>query len=255
MSVPEVLLIVLIAYLALVALGWFVIVPFLCSVPDGKAITGLLWWSVRIYCRLWHRAGYVGAEILPKSRGDHNGLIVISNHTGAVDPLVIQTRCRFAIRWLMATDTMLPELNWLWKQQDMIPVRRDGTDSAALREAIRHARAGGVVGIFPEGRITTPPRQIRPFLPGVGFLITRSRVPVLVCWVSGTPDTNNMHEALSTRSNARVEFIDIVDFGDEKDGDKITEQLRQMIADASGWPLNDEVQPVVGHQRKKGEFD
>ncbi|UCD73808.1 MAG: 1-acyl-sn-glycerol-3-phosphate acyltransferase [Phycisphaerales bacterium] len=255
MSVSEVLLILVAVYLAIVGLGWLVLVPILRRGPTGTALIGLMWRVERAYCRLWHRATYGGAEILPKSDADHQGLIVVSNHTGAIDPLAIQARCRFLIRWMMASDMMGPELNWLWLQQQMIPVKRDGSDSAALREAIRHVRAGGAIGIFPEGRITIPPRQVRPFLPGVGLLIAKAKAPVLLAWVSGTPNTNSMSLALKTPSRTHVQFIDLIDFGEERDAAKITEHLRQRIAEVSGWPLNDEIIPPGGPREDADETD
>ena len=246
MSAFEVLLTIALIWTAAVAFLWLVVAPFLRRGPGGKAVNGLMWRGLKLYCRLWHRATHEGIDLLPASDDDHHGLIVVSNHTGSVDPLLIQTRCRFLIRWLMATDMMGPELDWLWRQQKMIPVDRDGRDSSALREAIRHVKAGGCVGIFPEGRITVPPREIRPFLPGVGVLIARTKAPVLLAWVSGTPDTNIMSEALRTRSRAHVRFIDLIDFSDEKDAKKITAELRRRIHQASGWPLNDEMIPPGG---------
>jgi 1-acyl-sn-glycerol-3-phosphate acyltransferase len=246
MSATQVLLTIAILWIAAVAFLWLVVTPVLRRGPGGVTVTGLMWWIVRIYCRLWHHATYAGLEHLPASDDDHHGLIVVSNHTGSIDPLAIQARCRFLIRWMMATEMMGPELDWLWRQQRMIPVDRDGRDSAALRESIRHVKAGGCIGVFPEGRITVPPREIRPFLPGVGVLIARTKAPVLLAWVSGTPDTNRMGQALKTPSHAHVQFIDLIDFGDEKDAKKIAAELRRRIHEVSGWPLNDEIIPPGG---------
>ena len=243
MSVSEALLTVMVVWVVAVAAARWGLAPVLRRGPRGDAETGLMWWAVRAYCRVMHRTRYRGLELLPQSDGDHAGLIVVSNHTGSVDPLIIQSRCRFHIRWLMATDTMAPLLDWLWKWQEVIPVRRDGRDAAALREAIRHVRGGGAVGVFPEGRIAVPPREVRPFFSGVGVLIAKTQVPVLLVWVSGTPDTSDMFQALTTRSRARVEFIDVVDFGGEEEASVITERLRERISEVSGWALNDELRP------------
>ena len=170
-------------------------------------------------------------------------MIVVSNHTGAVDPLLIQAGCRFYIRWMMASDMMVPWLNWLWKLEKLIPVARDGRDAAAAREAIRHVKSGGVVGIFPEGRIVNPPRQIRPFHAGVGLIIARTQAPVMLVWVSGTPDTTGTAKSITTPSRARVEFVEVVDFKGQRDPEVITQQLRERLAKAANWPLNDHPVP------------
>ncbi len=249
MSVPQVLLIFAIVWIGAVAACWLFGILILARGPGRNATTGLLWWVDRIYCRFWHRPTYTGVDLLPtddKDIASHGGLIVIANHTGSIDPLVIQARCHFVIRWMMASDMMGPQLDWLWNQQQMIPVARDGKDSGPLREAIRHVKAGEAVGIFPEGRITVPPGDIRPFMPGVGLIIAKTKAPVLLAWVSGTPDTNDMGESLTTRSNTRVEFIDLIKFEGRRHAAEIAEELRRRIAEASGWPLNNEVIPRGG---------
>ena len=246
MSVPQALLVFVAAWLAVVAVGWLAVVPALARGPASDPVFGALWHGVGFYCRLWHHVRFEGTEILPASDDDHAGLIVVANHTGAVDPLLIQTGCRFMIRWMMAEDMMSSSLDWLWRLYPAIPVARDGTDSGPLREAIRYVKNGGTVGIFPEGRITTPPREIRPFLPGVGLLVSRTKAPVLLVWVSGTPDTNKMGEALASRSDSRVVFIDLVEYPGKRGPAEISEDLRRRIHEVSGWPLNDEILPPGG---------
>jgi 1-acyl-sn-glycerol-3-phosphate acyltransferase len=140
---------------------------------------------------------------------------------------------------------MVEHLDWLWRQQQVIPVERNGRDTKPLREAIRHTHHGGCLGIFPEGRLVNPPGQVRPFFPGVGVLVARAKKPVLLVWVSGTPRTTDLFKALRTPSRSRVEFIELIDFKGESDAETITQTLRQRIADRSGWPLNDEPQPKV----------
>jgi 1-acyl-sn-glycerol-3-phosphate acyltransferase len=243
MSLPQILAIIALAVLAAAALGWLVVLPWIRRGPRGDVAVGVLWRLLRVYVRLLHRPTYVGTDRLPADDDDHHGLIVVSNHTSSVDPLLIQARCRFWIRWMMATDTMIEHLDWLWRQQRVIPVERNGRDTKPLREAIRHTHHGGCLGIFPEGRIVNPPEQVRPFFPGVGVLVARAKKPVLLVWVSNTPRTTDMFKALRTPSRSRVEFIDVIEFDDDADAETITQTLRKRLAEHSGWPLNDEPQP------------
>jgi len=241
------LLVIAAVWIGVVALGWLVVVPLLSRGPGGDPLSGILWITLRVYCRAWHQVRASGLDRirLPGDDDSHRGLIVVSNHTGAVDPLLIQNYCRFLIRWMMAADMMGTTFGWLAPKY-VLPVDRDARDSASLRQAIRYVKNGGAIGVFPEGRITIPPRELRPFLAGVGLMIAKTRAPVLLCWVHGTPDSNKLTEALATRSHARVEFLEWVEFPDERDAAAITESLRRKIADASGWPLNDEIIPPGG---------
>lgn len=243
---PSLLITLLIAWLAVTAVARWVVVPVLARGPGGDPWVGALVLINRVYCRIWHRAIHTGAHILPGREGDPRGLVVVSNHTGALDPLLIQARCRFLIRWMMAEEMILPQLRWLSRLGAVIPVSRNGRDSGPLREAIRHVQRGGAVGIFPEGRITVPPREVRPFLPGAGLIIARTAAPVLAVWVSGTPDTNRMAEAMQQRSHARIAFLEIMQFPGERDPAVICARLRARIAAASGWPLNETALPPGG---------
>ena len=121
----------------------------------------IVWRLLRLFVKVIHRARFHGLETCA-IKSDPGPLIVVSNHTGAVDPLLIQAGCRFYVSWMMASDMMVPSLNWLWKLEKLIPVARDGRDAAAAREAIRHVRRRRV-GIFPEGRIVHPHGKSGPF--------------------------------------------------------------------------------------------
>jgi 1-acyl-sn-glycerol-3-phosphate acyltransferase len=242
MSNGWVIFVAVAGWVAFIATIRFAIVPWLAHGPEGDPVIGLMWRLIRTYARLVHRVRFVGQEEL-RDRIHAGPLIVVSNHTGSVDPLLIQAGCRFHIRWMMASEMMTPWLEFLWAKTDPIPVERTGRDLSPAREAIRHIQAGGVVGIFPEGRIVSPPRQIRPFYTGVGLIVSRAQAPVLLVWVSGTPETRSLTRSLLTPSHAQVRFVEIIDFNGERDAHVITRQLRERLASVSGWPLNDEPQP------------
>jgi 1-acyl-sn-glycerol-3-phosphate acyltransferase len=238
---PAILVLLVLAIAA--AVGGFVILPWLKRGPRGEVIVGLLWRLLRLYVKVVHHVRFDGLEKI-RNQPVAGPLIVVSNHTGAVDPLLIQAGCRFHIRWMMASDMMMPVLDWFWKRERLIPVARDGRDAAALREALRHVQNRGAIGIFPEGRIVRPPHEIRPFHPGIGFIIARTQAPVMLVWVTGTPDAPDMAGSILTPSRARVHFLEVIDYKDQRDPVAITQDLRQRLAKATGWPLNDEPMPA-----------
>ena len=196
----------------------------------------IAWHLIRVGCRIIHRVRYEGLEHVPHTNRP-GALIIVSNHTGSIDPVLIQVGVPFNIRWMMATDTMVPALDWMWKWRNTIPVDRDGKDLAAAREAIRQVKAGQVVGVFPEGGIVTPPERIWPFAEGVGLIVARTHAPVLLIWVRGTPRVDNMAESLLTRSHARVRFLGVIRYPDSAKPAAITRDLRERLAQASGWPI------------------
>ena len=137
----------------------------------------------------------------------------------------------------MAKEYMIPSLNFIWKSAEIIPVARDGQDSAGLRVALRHLKEGGVIGIFPEGGIKQPREAIHPFAEGVGAMIAHSKAPVLLATVDGTPQNDEMDTAMFERSHSTVRFIELIQFPEDVTKNEITEGLRRRLAEATGWPL------------------
>ncbi len=238
MSTPTLLLLLLAIWIGLVAAVRWGLLPLLERGPARDPIVNLLWWANRVYTRLVHRVAFDGQEKLRRRR-DHGGLIIVSNHTSGVDPLLIQAACHFEVRWMMAADMMIDALAPLWKRLRIIPVDRDGRDRSSLREAIRHVKDGGAIGIFPEGRIVTR-GEIRPFLSGVGLLVAKTNAPVLLVWISGTPETEDLRTSFVTPSRARVRFVKRLNDTRDRSAQEITRDLREKLSRASGWPLNDE---------------
>lgn len=245
------LLITAACWAVVVWMCWFFGARWSSRGPGANPITGLLWLSVRVFCHLRHRPTYRGLQHVPDTNRT-GGLIVVANHTGPIDPLVIQAACRFEIRWMMAEEMMIDQLDWLWRRQRMIPVARAGSDMAAAREAIRHVRSGGVIGIFPEGGIVRPSGQIRPFHQGVGLVIVKTEAPVLLAWVRGTPEATGMMAALKSRSRPLVDFIDLLEFTGQRDPRGITSRLRSRLSEASGWPQCQE--PLTPPRPKSDPF-
>ncbi|MFO0827962.1 MAG: lysophospholipid acyltransferase family protein [Phycisphaerales bacterium] len=237
------------AYAATVLVWSWVIMAWLRSLMSSGPIDGALSILVRLWLRLFHHPTWIGWEQLPNRwrrvtppEPDH-GLIVVANHASGVDPFVLQMQLRHRIRWMMSEDQMIPAFANVWKHLEVLPVRYTADDAATFREAVRHVRAGGVLGIFPEGGIARPPNEVRPFLPGVGVLVARSKTPVLVAWIEGAPEAPNARVSLFKQSHVRAHCLGVVDFAGQRDSSEILRRLRQMILDASGWPANDEPLP------------
>lgn len=206
--------------------------------PRGDVLTGLLYHGCRLYCRTFQRAKASGTQHIPDSK--HPGpLIVLANHTAGVDPFLVQTFMSFEPRWMMGADMMLPLFAPIWEHLRIIAVRRDGKDTSSAREALKHLKDGGVLGVFPEGGLEDPPRVLRPFLPGIGLIIARSGAPVLPVLIEGTPVTQSPYGSLFVRGDARLTFGPVMRF-DGMNGAQVTEKLEAWFAATSGWPRVDQ---------------
>ncbi len=220
----------------------------LCACAIARIALGAAVWAPhdvflqaggRVYARFFHDLRVSGREHIPASPSP-GPLIVVANHTAGVDPILVTASGPFEIRWVMAQDMRLPALAWLWRWQRVIFVSRSGQDRRAVREALAHLEGGGVLGIFPEGGLERPPRQIRRFRRGVGLLIHRSRAPVLPMVIEGTPQVDPAWASLWRRGRARVTAHSIIDYaGSGLSGVEIAEDLRERYLEWTGWPAND----------------
>mgnify|MGYP005853435409 CR=1 FL=1 len=163
-----------------------------------------LWWINWLYCRLMYRLVVVDPCPLPQS----GPALLICNHTCGIDHLLLQAACRRVLGFLVAHEFAEP---W-WARPFIrmigaIPVRRDGSDLTAAREALRALERGRVVPIFPEGRILPlSGRELLEARPGAAFLALKAGVPVIPAYLRGTPPTNNVPLAFVTPSRAELRF-------------------------------------------------
>lgn len=261
------------ALFAAVTLGYsWVVLPWLTRRMDTGPIDGFALTLVDCWMRLLHRPRWRGFEAVQRAvdgpvvqdeggqaaggEPARQGVIIIANHASGLDPFLLQMPLRRRIRWMMAQDQMLMELAEVWDHLQVLPVTYGPQDAATFREAMRHVQAGGLLGIFPEGGIAKPAQELRPFLAGVGLIVARAKVPVVVCWIDGAPDAPSAIASLFVPSRVTVHCLGMFDFRGERDAQVITAKLRETIREASGWALNDEPLPwTTVAQRPAGADD
>lgn len=200
----------------------------------------------QLYTRFVHHLRVEGLENVPeRNRANPQALIFVVNHTAGVDPLLVQAPLPFEVRWVMARDMAIPLLRPVWEWARVILVDRMTREASALRDALRHLRAGGVLGVFPEGGIERPPRQILPFEPGIGLLIRKSRATIVPVVIEGTPQVDPAWASLARTSRSRVRFLEPLRYenADMKPAD-IAADLRRRFLDATGWPANNDPEPA-----------
>jgi 1-acyl-sn-glycerol-3-phosphate acyltransferase len=227
----------LLAFGSLVALGLFGRAVF--DNPRGDFETGVAHFFGRRYIEIVHAVRIRGRQHVPNER--HPGpLIIIANHTAGVDPVLVQAHLPFFVRWMMAADMRAPVLEWFWAWWRIIFVDRETGDGQSVREAMKELKSGGVIGIFPEGALERPPRQILPFQEGVGLLIRRSRARVLPVVIDGAPQYDPAWASLWHTSQSIVRFYPVIDYAETGLGAKeIAEDLRARFIAWTGWPAND----------------
>jgi 1-acyl-sn-glycerol-3-phosphate acyltransferase len=116
-------------------------------------------------------------------------VLLISNHLGRSDPLVIGLGLPRETRMLAKIEVF----GWFFlggvaRMIGAVPIRRGDSDRDALRTALRLLDAGECVLLFPEGIYAQPPApsQMAPLQTGAAWLALRDGCPVVPVGVWGT---------------------------------------------------------------------
>jgi 1-acyl-sn-glycerol-3-phosphate acyltransferase len=186
-------------------------------------VQGLLWLMAVVLVKLLWRARWIGS--LPLAEGQ--GAVIACNHRSSVDPFFIQTATTRKIHWMVAREYCEhPAFRWLLKMCEVIPVNRGGSDTAATKAALRIVQQGGIVGMFPEGRINMTDALLLPCRPGAAMIADRAGVPVVPCLIEGSPYRKVPWSPFFMSARVTVQFGDpiVVPAGESDDAARSTPQ-------------------------------
>ncbi len=132
-----------------------------------------------------YRLEKYGVEHIP----DEGAAVLVCNHASFVDALIIAAASRRPIRFVMGHHVFRwPILSFVFKASHAIPIAPEKEDAVlkqkAFDEVSQALAAGELVGIFPEGRVTSD-GEISAFRPGIAQIIARDPVPVVPMVLSG----------------------------------------------------------------------
>ena len=148
-----------------------------------------------------YRLQKTGLERIP----EEGPALIVSNHVSYVDAIVITAACRRPIRWVMYHGIFsVPFLSFFFRTIRAIPIAPAKEDAALLERAYdtiaKELEAGELVGIFPEGTLTSD-GEMAQFRGGVMRILQRTPVPVVPVALSG------LWQSLFTRNRARLRHI------------------------------------------------
>jgi 1-acyl-sn-glycerol-3-phosphate acyltransferase len=167
-TIPQLFLALAVASV-LVAVWIFTIVPeFLMRF--------LSWLLVRTLYRL--RVRGVEANV-----PDEGPALIVCNHVSYMDALILAASIPRPVRFVMYWKIFnIPVMSWIFRTAKAIPIASAKEDPALMQRAFDEVDAaladGGIVCIFPEGRLTKD-GEIAPFKSGVERILQRRPVPVV----------------------------------------------------------------------------
>ena len=113
------------------------------------------------------------------------GAVAIANHTNVRDPIALYFAFWYRRIHMLAMQEMFTTKwgNWFFRQVQCIPVDRSNFKMETFRTAVEVLREGGVIGIFPEGKIGGDKTKLEPFKSGAVLMALTGRVPIVPVYI------------------------------------------------------------------------
>jgi 1-acyl-sn-glycerol-3-phosphate acyltransferase len=178
------------------------------SAPDPETAPFRWWrlfWKLALPpLRLLARLGW-RLRVVRESEFPAGPVIVAANHPSQLDPIFVGVAVDRPMR-VLAVDGLWGVHRWLnvvLRGSASIPVTRDRAPLGAMRAAAGHLRAGGSIGVFPEGGVVDGWGSV-DLHPSAAWLSLRSGAPVVPVAVVGSAEAYGHGASRLRRSQVTV---------------------------------------------------
>lgn len=165
------------------------------SVPKESKLYNSFRPLAKALVSLKFRVRSFGEENIPKE----GAFILAANHIGALDPVMIISRCPRTLHF-MAKDELFKNrlFGSFLKNMNVFPVRRQTSDKRSLEFAKKIISCGWVLGIFPEGSRSKDaiPKKAKN---GVSYLAAKTKADVLPVSIYKTPKDKSRRPKITIR--------------------------------------------------------
>ncbi len=182
-----------------------------------------------LMARILWRARVVGE--LPLEDGE--GGVIVANHRCPADPSFLYLVTSRMIHWMVAKEFCLhPAGAWFFSATESIPVGRGGIDTAATKIAIRYVDRGGLVGMFPEGKINATDQVLLPGRLGAALIALKARGALVPCYIDGAPYDGSILGCLLMPAKVEIRIgpkIDLSEYFDRQRDRQVLEALTRRL--------------------------
>ena len=123
----------------------------------------------------------IGSKNIPKT----GPFVIVANHSSLLDGFVLVSFVKPKITFMSAA--YLFKMNfygYILRGVGAIPVQGKGSDIKLIKKAIKVLQTGGVLGIFPEGRIVNEKDGFSAKA-GAAYLAAKAEVPIIPMAIKG----------------------------------------------------------------------
>lgn len=205
--------------------------PTLRERVDGSPMLRRLQVNSRRLCHALARLVVTGTDLVP----DSGGVILAINHRSMLDGPFLFGFVARPVSCLVKAEAFDSRLRPILVNSGQIPVVREAIDPRPVRLCLDIVRAGGIIGVFPEG--TRGDGRVLTAKPGVGYFALRTGAPVLPVACTGTYEM--AHRRGVRRPLATLTVGEPMRFEKHPDGvplnrkpvAEVTERIRARLAD------------------------
>ena len=130
---------------------------------------------VSFFVHMVFRVKVNGIENIPKD----GSVIICANHLSAWDPVVLQVAVKRRIYYMAKVELFkVFFVGFILKRIKAIPVKRDSSDIAAIKNCLKTLKNGDILGIFPTGQreMVKGEGEVKA---GVGLIAGKTQAPVI----------------------------------------------------------------------------
>ncbi|MEM1353606.1 MAG: MFS transporter [Planctomycetota bacterium] len=219
----------------LIAVGGVGLFYTLTHGPMPNRLANAFWRTTRFFVFSYHRLSVRGKHYVPAE----GPVIIVANHTTAMDPFLIQSSVNRLVRWLMLQSYRFRLGEPLWKAIDPICLEQDpatGEKEGAgrqVRQIVRELKKGDLVGVFPEGHLQYDSRIVKPFQPGAAVMGKLAKATIVPCWIDGTAVSKRMVVHVLKPGHTSVTFGPAFRVDPKASPEQSTALIRERVMDAA----------------------
>lgn len=211
-----------------------------------------LWAAAFLLCKFLWRTRWATPLALAEGRG----AIIACNHRSSVDPFFVQMATGRKVHWMVAREfcehfAFGPFL----RACEVIPTRRGGIDTAAIRTAIRITSKGELIGMLPEGRINMTEEILLPARPGAALVALKAKALVVPCYIHGAPYRRYPWSPFVMPARVEVHFGQPIDlsqyYGREGEAGVVQEILRRILKEIAALGGQPDFEPQIAGRNWK----
>lgn len=134
------------------------------------AIPMWLWLRPKVY--------YMGDK---KQIKKQKAMLIMSNHTGMLDGIIIHFAFVFRRLWFLALDNMFKKKfqKWFFTNLNCIEINRENMNTSSYNNVVNYLKKDKAVCIFPEGQIESTKDQLQKFKLGITFISIINKTPIV----------------------------------------------------------------------------